>query len=71
MDVDGEVGRSEECRQTLEELRSWAWVYGKTPTFHYTCGREGRMKIEKGLIVESGNSALVGTRFDEFVRPEL
>lgn len=50
--------------EDLGLLRSWEWTFGKGPKFKVKLPIVGHLTIEHGLIAESEDLALIGTKFD-------
>lgn len=51
IDVSAKIRANPEISKILEELKSWKWIYGKSPKFKF-CGENGsELEVKDGLIV--------------------
>ena len=47
-----------------DELRSWEWIYGRTPRFSIDHPEYGSLTAERGMVTECESSSLLNSRFD-------
>lgn len=51
VDVHKKVHQNEEISKILEELKSWKWIYGKSPKFKFSGENESEIEVKDGLII--------------------
>ncbi|CAL2030095.1 unnamed protein product [Caenorhabditis brenneri] len=51
VDVHRKVHQNEEIAKILEELKSWKWIYGKSPKFKFLGENKTEIEVKDGLII--------------------
>uniref|UniRef100_A0A8R1DF75 BPL/LPL catalytic domain-containing protein n=1 Tax=Caenorhabditis japonica TaxID=281687 RepID=A0A8R1DF75_CAEJA len=54
VDVAAKVRENPQISKIVEELKTWKWIYGKSPKFTYSDSNGNKVEVKDGLEVDSG-----------------